>query len=190
MDWRVRLNPAQHKLESSPAIVYDQLFEDNAIHFEIHDLASDENSRGVGIKKNKNPPGTNKREISNDETTNLRHFKRRNTMAETQLIQKDSLPDFVPFPGYVGKLVHAQNVTVVHWTIEADHDIPEHSHPHEQVVNMIEGEFELVLDGQTLRLQPGDIVIIPGNVSHSGRAITSSKIIDIWYPVREDYQVE
>lgn len=107
-----------------------------------------------------------------------------------QIVQKDSLPDFHPFPGYRGKLVHAETMTVVHWTIDADHEIPEHSHPHEQVINMMEGEFELTVDGEVVVLHPGDILVIPGNVPHSGRSLTNCKIIDIWHPVREDYQLD
>ncbi len=105
-------------------------------------------------------------------------------------VQLASLPDFNPFPGYVGKIVHGDTMTVVHWEIKAGHAIAEHSHPHEQIVNMIQGEFELVLDGQPIHLRPGDVLVIPGGVPHSGRAITDCRIIDVWHPTRDDYQAE
>lgn len=92
------------------------------------------------------------------------------------------------FPGCVAKLIHSENMTVVHWTIEADGHIPEHSHPHEQVANIIEGEFEFTIDGKTKRLDPGCVAIIPADAVHSGKAITECFIIDIFYPVREDYK--
>lgn len=107
-----------------------------------------------------------------------------------RVIQQEALPDFNPFPGYRGKLVHAKTMTVVHWTIDAGYEVPDHSHPHEQIVNIMKGEFELTVDGQAMHLRPGDIVVIPGNVPHSGRSITDCKIIDIWHPCRDDYQVE
>lgn len=105
------------------------------------------------------------------------------------IVNTHSLPDFNPFPGYRGKLVHAESMTVVHWTIDAGCDIPEHSHPHEQIINMMAGEFLLTLDGVPVTLKPGDVLVIPGNVPHSGRSVTDCKIIDVWHPVREDYQL-
>ena len=37
------------------------------------------------------------------------------------------------------------------------------------------------------KLGPGDIAVIPPNVKHSGKSITNCKIIDVFYPIREDY---
>jgi len=64
----------------------------------------------------------------------------------------------------------------------------QHAHHHEQVVNMLEGEFELVVDGTPHRLKPGDVLAIPGNAPHSGRAITRCRILDVFWPIREDYR--
>lgn len=96
-------------------------------------------------------------------------------------------PDFVPIEGYCAKLIHTESMTVAHWTIDAACELPEHSHPQEQILNMMEGEFELILNGTPIRLQAGDVLVIPGNIPHAGRAITDCKIIDVWHPRREDY---
>jgi quercetin dioxygenase-like cupin family protein len=66
--------------------------------------------------------------------------------------------------------------------------LPEHSHVNEQVSIMLEGEFELMLDGKPVRFGPGEVVIIPSNTKHSGLAITDCKLLDVFYPVREDYR--
>ena len=63
-----------------------------------------------------------------------------------------------------------------------------HSHPHEQVSNVISGTFELTVDGVPYRLEPGTAVVIPPHAVHSGRSITDSALIDVFYPVREDYR--
>ena len=96
-------------------------------------------------------------------------------------------PDFVPIEGYRAKLIHTESMTVAHWTIDAAGELPEHSHPQEQILNMMEGDFELILDGTPIRLQAGDVLVIPGNVPHAGKAITDCRIIDVWHPRREDY---
>ena len=93
-----------------------------------------------------------------------------------------------PFPGFKVHFVHSANMTFAHWTITAGASLPKHSHLHEQVVNMIEGEFELTIATETKRLKPGHVAIIPSNATHSGRAITDCRIIDAFYPIREDYR--
>ena len=92
------------------------------------------------------------------------------------------------FPGFKVHFVHSTNMTFAHWAIKAGSALPEHSHPHEQVVNMIEGEFELTINSETRKLGPGTVAIIPSNARHSGRAITDCRIIDAFYPIREDYR--
>jgi len=92
------------------------------------------------------------------------------------------------FPGFNGRFVHSGFITFVHWEIAAGALLPAHSHPHEQVVNMLEGEFELTIDQETRRLLPGSVAIIPPHARHSGQAITACRIIDAFYPIREDYR--
>jgi len=92
------------------------------------------------------------------------------------------------FPGYTGKFIHSDQLTIAHWRIQAGHPLPEHSHPHEQIVHVVEGEFELTVQGNPHRLRAGMVFVIPSNVPHSGTGITDCKIIDTFCPVREDYK--
>jgi len=91
-------------------------------------------------------------------------------------------------PGFHAKFVHSENMTLAYWRIEAGSSLPDHSHPCEQVANVIEGEFELVVEGEAKRRTPGQVAVIPGNVPHHGTAITDCRLIDVFYPVREDYK--
>jgi len=92
------------------------------------------------------------------------------------------------FPGFQGRFVHSENMTFAYWDIEAGAVLSEHSHPHEQVASIIEGELELTVNGETKVLRPGSVAIIPSDATHSGRAITRCQVIDVFYPIREDYQ--
>ena len=78
-------------------------------------------------------------------------------------------------------------MTVAYWNIKAGAQLPVHSHVHEQIVNMLAGEFELTVDGDPLRLVAGDVVVLKSDVKHAGRAITDCRILDVFQPVREDY---
>ena len=104
------------------------------------------------------------------------------------LVKLEEQPDFEPVPGYRAKLVHSDVMTIAHWTIDAGCALPEHSHSQEQIVNMMEGEFELTVDGVPHRLTAGDVLVIPGDVPHDGHSITDCKIVDVWHPCREDYK--
>lgn len=92
-------------------------------------------------------------------------------------------------PGFFARLVHSEKMTLAYWRIVEGAGLPAHSHPHEQVVNLLEGTFELTVDGRTRVLAPGnDVVVIPPNALHSGRALTPCRILDVFCPVREDYR--
>jgi quercetin dioxygenase-like cupin family protein len=100
----------------------------------------------------------------------------------------DDLDRSEKMPGYLGAFVHGENMTVTNWDVEAGATFPEHSHPHEQISIVVSGEFELTLDGETDVLKPGRIAVIPPDTPHSGRAKTECEIIDVFSPVREEYQ--
>lgn len=100
----------------------------------------------------------------------------------------DDLPVKEIFPGYRGRFVHSDGMTIVYWDIDAGAPVPEHAHVHEQVVNVLAGEFELTVAGEARRLGPGSVVVIPGNVPHAARAVTDCRVIDVFHPVREEYR--
>lgn len=91
-------------------------------------------------------------------------------------------------PGYHGKLVHTENMSLVFWDVEKDAVVPQHHHVHEQIMHVIEGEFELTLDAETKVYHPGDIVPIGSNVPHSGKALTPCKLMDVFSPTRDEYR--
>ena len=91
-------------------------------------------------------------------------------------------------PGFLAGIVHSEQMTVIHWKASKDAVLPEHSHIHEQIVNVIEGEFELDIAGESQLLSRGRVAVIPSGALHSGRALTECFIVDIFHPVREDYR--
>ena len=91
-------------------------------------------------------------------------------------------------PGFQAKLIHTENLTIGYFSIKAGSVLPEHSHVHEQISNVLEGEFEMTLDGITQLLKPGTVAVIPSMTVHSGKAVTDCYILDIFNPVREDYK--
>lgn len=100
----------------------------------------------------------------------------------------DSIQPREVVPGYMARFVHTPNMTFSYLEVKAGAALPEHSHPHEQVAHVLQGEFQLTLAGEPIRIVPGEIVVIPSNVPHSGLAITDCVLLDVFNPVREDYK--
>jgi quercetin dioxygenase-like cupin family protein len=91
-------------------------------------------------------------------------------------------------PGFRAKFIHTDRVTIAFWQIAAGTVLPEHSHPHEQIATMLEGQFELTVGGDTQVLEAGQVAVIPGDTLHSGRAITNCRIQDVFQPPRDEYR--
>ncbi|MEO0571783.1 MAG: cupin domain-containing protein [Bacteroidota bacterium] len=90
--------------------------------------------------------------------------------------------------GYHGKLVHGDSISWAFWTVEKDAEVPLHQHHHEQIMHVVEGNFAFNLDGKTKVYHPGDVVVIPSNTPHGGKALTVCKLMDVFSPVREEYK--
>jgi len=104
------------------------------------------------------------------------------------LINLNELPEKEIIDRLNVRFVHSENMTIAYWNIEASAFLPEHSHQQEQICSVIEGELELMVEGKLNLMKAGYVFTIPANAIHSGKAITKCKVIDTFYPVREDYK--
>lgn len=91
-------------------------------------------------------------------------------------------------PGYFGKMIHTETMTLAFWEVVTGATVPEHSHVNEQIMQVLEGRFELTVDGITKTYGPGELVVIPSFAVHAGKALTPCKLMDIFSPVREAYR--
>jgi quercetin dioxygenase-like cupin family protein len=65
---------------------------------------------------------------------------------------------------------------------------PPHSHAHEQVTYVAEGEILFVLEGQATRLCPGDMFLVPSGKPHSIQQLTRHvRLVVCFTPIREDF---
>ncbi|MGQ9781365.1 MAG: cupin domain-containing protein [Nitrososphaeria archaeon] len=92
-------------------------------------------------------------------------------------------------PGAKRTIVVGKELMLVLWNFEPNQTSSPHSHPHEQLLYVIEGDGEFQLGTQKTTLKAGDIVHIPPNESHGFTAIGDNPltIIDIFHPIREDF---
>jgi len=91
-------------------------------------------------------------------------------------------------PGLTGYYAHGSNMTLGLVEIKAGSDLPIHSHPHEQITYILEGQLDMIIDGKECKLTAGMYYVIPSNVLHGAVAVTDCRVIDVFNPVREDYR--
>ncbi len=102
-------------------------------------------------------------------------------------IDLQDLPELEIAKGIRANAVTTDSVTVLHVRIDEGALLPEHSHYNEQVVNVVEGVLELIVEGKNHTLKPGKVFVLEPNVVHSGRALTECKVVDVFHPARKDF---
>jgi quercetin dioxygenase-like cupin family protein len=89
-----------------------------------------------------------------------------------------------PREGWKGRFFHSENMSFAYYSVTAGSWIHEHSHENDEVWNIIEGEFEVTVDGQTQIAGPGMAAVVPPNVKHGIKALTDGRAIVVDHPVR------
>ena len=72
-------------------------------------------------------------------------------------------------------------------TLAAGSRMPAHSHPQEQIVHILEGRMQLVVDGVPHELSPGDSFYLASNIPHGVETMLPTRVLDTFSPPRDDY---
>lgn len=67
--------------------------------------------------------------------------------------------------------------TVTLFAFDEGQGLSEHTTPYDALVNVLDGEAEIIISGKTFRLKEGEMVIMPANEPHSLNALTKFKMI-------------
>jgi quercetin dioxygenase-like cupin family protein len=71
--------------------------------------------------------------------------------------------------------------------LDAGSRMPEHKHPQEQIVHILEGRMKLIVSGVPHELKGGESFYLAGNVPHSVETIEDTMVLDTFSPPRDDY---
>ena len=71
--------------------------------------------------------------------------------------------------------------------LEADSRMPEHRHPQEQIVHILEGRMRLIVDGMPHELSTGDSFYLASNIPHGVETIEQTRVLDTFSPPRDEY---
>ncbi len=63
------------------------------------------------------------------------------------------------------------------WTYAEDAVSKEHDHPYEEYIVVVQGQYNLYIDGNTISLRAGDEHLIPTGKPHSGKVFAGTRAI-------------
>jgi quercetin dioxygenase-like cupin family protein len=62
-----------------------------------------------------------------------------------------------------------------------------HSHPHEQITYVLEGEFEFNIDGKKQIVKTGDSMFKESNVLHGTICLKKGRLLDVFSSHRKEF---
>ena len=62
-----------------------------------------------------------------------------------------------------------------------------HSHPHVQSSYVLSGKFRYTVEGESVELNPGDSIVVPGGLPHGTVCLEKGTLLDTFTPCREDF---
>lgn len=104
-----------------------------------------------------------------------------------RVVHYPDVPPVEVFPGATSHLVSVQNITLSFITLNPNITTAPHRHESEQLMIVVDGEVDQVVEGKTYHLKKGDVIHMPSNAEHG--AFVSDKgcqAIDVFSPPRED----
>ena len=103
-------------------------------------------------------------------------------------IKKDLMPVENMAAGIKRQILgYQQNLMVVKVFFEEGRVAERHSHPHQQIGHVLQGKFEVEINGRRQVLDTGDSFIVAANLPHSATCLKEGIIIDTFSPAREDF---
>ncbi len=92
-------------------------------------------------------------------------------------------------PGIIARTFWGQKMLAAVVDLDPNVHLPRHSHPHEQLGIVLQGQIEFTVGEEVKVLHPGDVYVIPGGVEHEARTFDRPvQVMDVFSPVREEYK--
>ncbi|MBA2529318.1 MAG: cupin domain-containing protein [Euzebyales bacterium] len=105
--------------------------------------------------------------------------------APGRYVDVTAIPPVEFVPGLEFRPVLGERTMANFVTFQANTVAPVHVHHEEQIVIVLEGEFEFELDGDVRTMRQGDVAVVPSWVPHGARTTNSTcREVDIFNPPR------
>jgi quercetin dioxygenase-like cupin family protein len=74
-------------------------------------------------------------------------------------------------------IINKETGTVTLFAFDKDQGLSEHTAPFDAMVNILDGEAEIVISGKSFSLKAGEMIIMPANKPHAVKALKKFKMM-------------
>ena len=104
----------------------------------------------------------------------MEHIERR---LEAQAAKLAELIDYQDGSVVSREIISKKTGTVTLFAFDQGQGLSEHTAPFDALVHVFDGEAEIIISGKPIRVQQGEMVIMPANQPHALKAIKRFKMI-------------
>lgn len=105
------------------------------------------------------------------------------------VVRVSDVPVVSLMPGANSHIVAGTNMTLSFVTLEANRYYPIHSHPHEQMVIVLKGEIDAIVEGYRYRVREGEVFPIGGGVAHGMYTLGQQCVVlEVFSPARTEFE--
>ncbi len=84
-------------------------------------------------------------------------------------------------------LAYDNSLMAVEVAFEAGAEGAPHTHPHTQLSYVLSGSFRYAVEGESVLLNPGDSIVVPGGLVHGTVCLEKGVLLDVFTPKRDDF---
>ena len=107
------------------------------------------------------------------------------------VVRYTDVPLFELAPGFKTHLVSGERITLSFVSSGPNAKLPLHHHENEQIMIIVDGAVDFVIDGKQYHVEKGDVVVLPSNIEHGGYICDKGcRAIDVFSPPRHDYMAK
>jgi quercetin dioxygenase-like cupin family protein len=104
------------------------------------------------------------------------------------VIHYPDVPTIDLVAGIKAHIVSHDKITLSFASCEPKAQLPSHRHPNEQMLLILDGAMDLVIEGKKYHLESGDVAVLPSNTEHGAYASDRGcRVIDAFSPPRQDF---
>lgn len=110
---------------------------------------------------------------------------------KARVIRQTDLPETELVPGSNSRLIAGEQSMISFLTMDKGSYFAPHKHHQEQIMIVLDGYCDEIIEGKLYRVQKGDVIVLPSNIEHGAYIYDQDvHVIDVFGEVRADYMVK
>lgn len=110
---------------------------------------------------------------------------------KARVIRQTDLPMVELVPGSNSRLIAGEQSMISFLKMDKHSYFAPHRHHQEQIMIVLEGYCDEIIEGKLYRVQKGDVIVLPSNIEHGAYIYDDDvHVIDVFGEVRADYMVK